>query len=92
MGAQGSVIRRIFFAEGLLINGVGAAAGLLIGVFLCWGQTTFGWVRLGADGTFIIDAYPVIMKATDALLTAIMVLVIGSFAACLPVKQLAGNS
>lgn len=92
MGAQGSTIRRIFFVEGLLINGVGALAGLLFGIVLCWGQMTFGWVRLGTDGAFIIDAYPVAMKTTDALYTLLMVLIIGSLAAYLPVRQLAKNS
>lgn len=92
MGAPGRMIRRIFFTEGLLINGLGAVFGLLLGVALCWGQMTFGWVRLGETGAFIIDAYPVQMKFTDALWTLIMVLVIGSLASYLPVRQLAKNS
>ena len=92
MGVQGSTIRRIFFAEGLLINGLGAAIGLTLGILLCWGQITFGWVRLGASGAFIIDAYPVHMSGMDALVTVAMVLVIGSIASYLPVRQLAKNS
>ena len=88
MGADLGLIRRIFFMEGLLINGVGVVLGLAAGIAISFGQIHFGWIRLGNEGAFIIDTYPVEMKATDALLTFFVVSLLGSLAAYLPVRQL----
>ena len=74
MGMQESVIRRAFFAEGLLISGVGIAAGLLIGFVVCFLQQQFGIVRMGDN--FIVDAFPVAMRAVDFVLTFVLVSVL----------------
>lgn len=88
MGADLGLIRRIFFMEGLLINGVGVVLGLAAGIAISFGQIHYGWIRLGNEGAFIIDTYPVEMKASDALLTFFVVSLLGSLAAYLPVRQL----
>jgi len=88
MGADINQIKRIFFTEGLLINGVGVVLGLVVGIAVSYGQIQFGWIRLGNEGAFIIDAYPVAVKFSDIVLTLFTVLVIGSLAAYLPVRQL----
>lgn len=87
MGADDSAIRRIFFIEGLGISIVGAVAGLLIGGIICWLQMTYGLVKLGGgNGSFIIDAYPVAIRAVDILWSFAAVMIIGLFAAWIPVK------
>lgn len=89
LGADDRVIVRIFLFEGRLISTLGAAAGLLLGLALCWGQQTYGWVRLGSsEGSFIIDAYPVSVHAADLLLVFCTVVAVGFAAVWYPVHHL----
>lgn len=64
LGADRSLVRRIFIGEGMLIAGAGAALGLILGILLCLGQQRFGWVKMAGD-SFLFDAYPVEMQAAD---------------------------
>jgi ABC-type transport system, involved in lipoprotein release, permease component len=87
MGADDSSIRRIFFIEGLGISLVGAVVGLFIGGLICWLQMTYGFVKLGGgSGSFIIDAYPVAIHIVDVLWSFVAVMLIGLFAAWMPVR------
>ncbi len=93
LGANKTLIKRIFLIEGLLISLSGALAGLVLGGLLSWIQQEFGIIKLGqGDGFFIIDAYPVEVRAMDFLFVFITVFVIGYFAAWLPAKRLSRKS
>ncbi|MBR4583223.1 MAG: ABC transporter permease [Bacteroidales bacterium] len=87
MGANDTNIRRIFFIEGVGVSLVGAVAGLIFGGLVCWLQMTYGFVKLGGgDGSFIIDAYPVVVNMIDILWSFLAVMIIGLFAAWVPVR------
>lgn len=89
LGANNSLINRIFLFEGWLISGLGAVIGVIIGVGLCLIQQEFGFISLGQNsGTFIIDAYPVKVELMDVLTVLITVLSIGFMAAWYPVHYL----
>ena len=89
LGANKKLIKRIFLTEGLLISFFGAVFGLALGAIICWLQQSFELISLGSgDGTFIINSYPVQMKALDFVYVFITVFVIGFAAAWLPVKQI----
>ncbi len=81
MGADIKLIRRIFLVEGMLITLIGAAAGLLLGLLLCWIQIEFELIRITAE-----YAYPVVIRAVDILVILTVVLLIGFFAAWYPVR------
>jgi len=69
LGASSKLIRRIFLHEGFLISLLGVAIGMLTGWLICWSQQTFGWLKFGGSaGSFIVDAYPVSLNLSDALL------------------------
>lgn len=87
LGADNNLIRKIFIFEGWLISIIGAAAGLILGFFICWLQQTFGLVRLQSS-SLIMDAYPVIMKLKDFIIVPATVLLIGYWAAWYPVRYL----
>ena len=92
LGADNQQIRQIFLFEGWLISGLGAIIGILMGLALCWAQIHFGFVKLGqSEGSFVVDAYPVSIEATDLLLTFITVLVVGLIAVWLPVRRMTRN-
>ena len=88
MGASEAMIRRIFLLEGWLISSLGTLSGLVIGVLLCLGQQHFGWLKLGNGSDYVISAYPVLVQATDVLLVAGIVLVLGFVTAWYPTHKL----
>ena len=89
LGANNTLISRIFLFEGWLISGLGAVAGVVLGVLLCWGQSHYGWIKLGTiDSTFAISAYPVVVNFADVALIFLSVLIIGFLAVLYPVHYL----
>ena len=83
LGAQESLIKRIFVLEGWLISLVGLAVGLVAGVGFSFLQQHFGFIKM--PGNFVIQAYPIILSLTDVLLTIVGVALIGYLIALLPV-------
>ena len=72
-----------------MISFIGAAIGIGIGLLLCWLQMRYGFVKLGqSEGTFVVDAYPVSVQASDLLLTFITVLLVSLVAVWLPVRRM----
>lgn len=88
LGANDRQIVRIFLLEGRLISFIGAVAGIVLGVLLCWLQQTFGLISLGASGSFIVDAYPVSVHWEDVLLIFFTVLAVGFLSVWYPVRYL----
>ena len=81
LGADETTINRIFVLEGWLIW---LAAGLILGLALALLQQHFGFVKM--PGNFLVSAYPVIVRASDILLTAAGVGITGWLIAFLSVK------
>ena len=75
MGASDTLVRRIFVTEGWLISLLGMIVGVAVGVCLALLQQKFGLVKM--PGNFLIDAYPVVLKLQDVLLTLLGVAGIG---------------
>jgi lipoprotein-releasing system permease protein len=84
MGAGKKIIRRIFFTEGLLISLAGTFLGIGLGLLVCWLQQQFGLLRFGEG--FVVDYYPVTIKAMDMVNILIAVTAIGLLAAWYPVN------
>ena len=68
LGASDRQIVRIFLFEGRMISFFGAFAGVVLGLLLCWLQQEYGLIALGNSGSFVVDAYPVSVHASDVLL------------------------
>lgn len=75
MGAGETLIRRVFVLEGWFISLLGLAIGLLMGLAFCLLQQRFGLISM--PGNFVIQAYPVVLKASDLLITALSVAILG---------------
>jgi len=88
MGADEPTIRRVFRLEGWLISSLGTLAGLVIGVAICLGQQHFGWLTLGNGSEYVISAYPVQVQATDIVMVALIVLVLGFITAYYPTRNM----
>lgn len=83
LGARERQIKRIFVLEGWMISLTGLAAGLVVGIGFALIQQHFGLIKM--PGSFIIQAYPVILSFWDILLTIAGVALIGYIIALLPV-------
>ena len=75
MGAGEKLIRRVFVLEGWFISLLGLAIGFLLGLAFCLLQQRFGLISM--PGNFVIQAYPVVLKGSDLLITALSVAILG---------------
>ena len=92
LGADRRLVERIFLLEGRLITVLGAAIGLALGVALCLLQARYGLVSLGGGhGQFLVNAYPVSLKAADVALVAATVVVVGFASVWWPVRYFFRN-
>ena len=90
LGARDKQIVRVFLFEGRMISAIGAVAGILIGLLLCWLQQRYGIVGLGqSSGSFVVDAYPVSVHPEDILLVFVTVIAVGWTAVWYPVRYFA---
>lgn len=85
LGATDQMLRRTFTLEGWLISLLGLAAGLVVGIGFSLAQQHFGFIKM--PGSFLVNAYPVILQWQDVLATIIGVALIGYIIALLPVRR-----
>lgn len=88
LGAGERTVTRIFLCEGRLVSVFGASIGVALGLLLCFLQQRFGLVPLGGEGSFVVDAYPVSVRATDVLIVFATVIAVGFLSVWYPVKYL----
>ena len=88
MGASKKTIERIFITNGVLISLIGAVSGLVLGVIAVLLQQKYGFISLGSQGNFIVDAYPVSIQIKDIILVLVTVLVV-SFLSVRPIGPIA---
>ena len=88
MGTPVLTIQKIFFYEGLLITLFGGVLGLVLGVTLSLAQQHYGFIQLGSQGAFIVNAYPVEVHLQDVILILGTVVGIGMLITIIPVKLL----
>ncbi|MFN4835531.1 MAG: FtsX-like permease family protein [Bacteroidota bacterium] len=90
LGANKKMVRRIFLTEGLLLSMLGSGIGMLLAYGLAWLQLTYHLIPL-EGGSFLIDYYPVAIKAEDFFLVTGTVLVIALFASWIPAARAASH-
>jgi len=85
MGARNTTIRNIFLAEGLLLSLLGLIIGIMLAIGLYTAQKTVGIVMV--PGNFVVEAYPISMRAVDFVVVALTVVLIGWLASLLPAMR-----
>lgn len=84
-GATPTLIRQIFFLEGLLINFIGGLVGIGVGLLVCWIQIQFKVITMQNS---IVDHWPVIIQWQDVGLVFLTVFSVGVISSYLPVSYL----
>ena len=88
MGANNTLIQKIFLSEGLLLAVIGSVTGLLLAIIFCWAQVRYKLIPI-QGGTFLIDYYPVTLKAGDFVLVICTVAIVAFLASWFPSKKAA---
>lgn len=86
MGADKSLIQKIFLSEGILLAIVGAATGIILALIVAFLQMKFHMIKL-VGNSFLIDYFPVKLIFTDFVLVAFTALVIAFAASWFPAKK-----
>ncbi|MBP5514033.1 MAG: ABC transporter permease [Bacteroidaceae bacterium] len=88
LGAAPGDVRRIFILEGNMISLLGALVGVAIGVGLCWLQQHYGLIAMGkSEGAFIVESYPVVVRAWDIVLVLLTVVAVSALIVWYPVRR-----
>lgn len=82
LGADNSLIRGIFFIEGMMISMLGCITGMAAGLLFCLLQQHFGFIKMSGVN-LMIDAYPVVIKWTDFILIFGTVLIVSLIASAI---------
>ena len=85
LGASDPTIRSIFLTEGLLLTALGLGIGLALGVGIYAIQKTMGIVTVPQG--FLVESYPIAMRAADFLPVIGTVLGIGLLASLAPAAR-----
>jgi len=85
LGARKNQLQRIFFYEGLLINGLGLVLGLILGYGICFLQMKVGLVEMQGS---VVEYFPIKFKLDDLIVILGITTVFGILAAYLPSKFL----
>ncbi len=81
MGMASRRIKKLFLMDGLIISLAGSVLGVLLSLFIQWGQMSCGWFVISSD-VYFIDRIPISISPAIALIvicTAIVLALISSY-------------
>lgn len=89
MGASRRDIRRIFMLEGMFIGVAGTILGAILGLGLAMLQKQYGLIHLPGAGSFMIEAYPIMIRFTDVAAICLVALGLCVLASAYPAHRAA---
>ncbi len=89
LGFESKDVRRLFIQLGAMITLIGIFAGFILALIFYFIQKKFGII--GVPSGFLMDAYPIQLRAGDFIIVALTVLLIGILAAILPAVKASKN-
>lgn len=84
LGANSSLIKQIFFYEGVFIALLGSIIGVFLGYVFCILQDKYGIIR--TDGQSLFDAYPVDIRYWDFVLIFFTVMLVSTVVSYIAAK------
>jgi lipoprotein-releasing system permease protein len=88
MGMTSRSVRRVFFAQGLVIGGIGTMLGVILGIAVSLALGKYQFIKLDPE-TYFIDHLPVTTDALDVIITIIASLAVAALATAYPSRQAA---
>jgi len=90
LGGNRGFIQSVFLSEGLLLALIGGLLGMILALVIAFLQIKFKLIPLRGE-TFMIDYFPVKLRAIDFLLVGATVFVIAFIASWLPSRRAVAN-
>ena len=75
MGANDSLVRRIFVGEGMLLTISGTLLGVALGVIFSLIQLHYGIIKI--EGNMVIESYPIAINPVDIIIVALIMVATG---------------
>ncbi|MEO6837160.1 MAG: FtsX-like permease family protein, partial [Ginsengibacter sp.] len=86
LGADKSLIKKIFLSEGILLSVVGAGTGIILALLIAFLQMKYHLIKL-VGNSFLIDYFPVKLVITDFILVVLTSFIIAFAASWFPAKK-----
>jgi ABC-type lipoprotein release transport system permease subunit len=84
MGLTANQARRVFMFEGIILAIFGGLVGIILGGVICWLQQEYSIISFSSSEGFIIDSYPVRIKAADFMYVFITIVGLGFITSLYP--------
>lgn len=91
MGANKSMVLKIFLSEGVLLGSIGTIAGIILALIICFLQVKFKLIKLEGN-SFLIDYFPVELAVADFMLVAATASIIAFMASWFPARKAANQA
>lgn len=88
MGMTSGSIRRVFFLQGMIIGGVGTAAGTVVGLIASFVIDHYGLIKIDSS-VYFIDHLPVATQIEDIVTIILASMAIAALATLYPARQAA---
>ncbi|HEX9163577.1 MAG TPA: ABC transporter permease [Thermoanaerobaculia bacterium] len=91
MGAEQKSVRRIFLWYGSIVGLIGTAAGLILGVIICWIITRFRLVSFPQEiaEVYFVSSIPFVTRVRDLSVIAVFSLIVSFLATIIPASRAA---
>ncbi|MEO8962072.1 MAG: FtsX-like permease family protein [Ginsengibacter sp.] len=86
LGADRSLVKKIFLSEGILLAAVGACTGIILALTISFFQIKFHLIKLEGN-SFLIDYFPVKLVLTDFILVVLTSAIIAFIASWFPAQK-----
>lgn len=84
LGLKSNDVFKLYMIYGILQGMLGGILGLFIGLCICVIQYYFGIITLPGSGTFVVQAYPVMIYWSDVVFILLILLVVSALASIFP--------
>lgn len=92
MGANQNFVKKIFLSVGFILSSVGAFIGILIAYIFCFLQAKYGFLKMGDENNFLVQAYPVKLYLSDFILVVCTIICISFLASWWPANKASKKS
>lgn len=87
LGLKSKDVFKLYMIYGILQGMLGGIIGLIIGLSICVIQYFFGIITLPGSGTFVVQAYPVMIYWSDVVFILLILLVVSALASIFPAMR-----
>lgn len=89
IGFTDAQVRNVYLYQGLMIGLISVTVGVCLGLAICWGQTTFHWIRFDMSQGYLVPALPLDVQWLDVMAVVAVGLLLSCTAAIYPALRAA---